>query len=253
MGHVSVSAHSCNNTTQTYRPCKFRTYRKCMFVAQSMSACSYCIHTQARLRQSPRAVPCCHANMITVSHSATPTHGPSHMALTPINNTCNTRWANFHCAEPKGRLLRQRLTQEAGTPQLSRALTSLIAPGRHQHPTARSSQHSELPRVTLCREATTTTTTCVPVKRQQQTPPRKQSTCARTRSNNSKTEMMQVAQSSTFSHVLDVPKSTPSTAPRLTFCARCRATQAELSCRVLHYISEDLTQFEVNGPGKQLC
>ncbi|GFR51745.1 hypothetical protein Agub_g14192, partial [Astrephomene gubernaculifera] len=28
-----------------------------------------------------------------------------------------------------------------------------------------------------------------------------------------------------------------------------RPAQAELSCRVLHYISEDLTQFEVSGPG----
>ncbi|KAG2429153.1 hypothetical protein HYH02_014188 [Chlamydomonas schloesseri] len=36
--------------------------------------------------------------------------------------------------------------------------------------------------------------------------------------------------------------------PQLMTGAAAGPSQAELSCRVLHYISEDLTQFEVNGP-----
>ncbi|KAG2446350.1 hypothetical protein HXX76_000937 [Chlamydomonas incerta] len=42
--------------------------------------------------------------------------------------------------------------------------------------------------------------------------------------------------------------------PQLMAGAAAGPSQAELSCRVLHYISEDLTQFEVNGPGEwRLC
>lgn len=37
--------------------------------------------------------------------------------------------------------------------------------------------------------------------------------------------------------------------PQLMAGAAGGPQPAELSCRVLHYISEDLTQFEVSGPG----
>ncbi|KAG2492597.1 hypothetical protein HYH03_009257 [Edaphochlamys debaryana] len=38
--------------------------------------------------------------------------------------------------------------------------------------------------------------------------------------------------------------------PQLMAGAAAGPLQAELTCRVLHYISEDLTQFEVSGPGE---